>query len=369
MKYYIIAGERSGDLHGSNLMKALAIKDTGAEFRYYGGDYMAAAGGKLVKHYHDIAIMGLVEVLKNLRKIKKYLNECKTDIVSYRPDVLILIDFAGFNMRIAKFAHKKNFRVFYYISPKVWAWNTSRAWKIKKYTDRMFVILPFEKEFYKKFNWEVDYIGNPVVDAVKNYQLDENFHPQLDTNKPIIAILPGSRKQEVELMLPVMKDVMTAFQGYQFLVAGVSSLSEDIYDIWEEKPENVFLYTDKTYEILSISTVAIVTSGTATLETALWNVPQVVGYITSPISYAIGSRLVRIKYFSLVNLIAEKEVVKEYLQKKCTPEVLSQELRKLVEDDSYRATVFSGYEKVKNILGDDPVSIKAAELIIGYLSK
>ena len=365
MKYYIIAGERSGDLHGSNLMKALAAKDAGAEFRFYGGDYMAAAGGKLVKHYHDIAIMGLVEVLKNLRKIKKYINECKTDIVSYRPDVLILIDFAGFNMRIAKFAKSKGLKVFYYITPKVWAWNTSRAWKIKRTVDHMFVILPFEKEFYKKFDWDVDYVGNPVVDAVKTYSLDQSFIDKLKIDdRPVISVLPGSRKQEVERMLPVMNEVMKHFTQYRFMVAGVSTLPPALYQL----PPNAELHIDKTYEILSISRAAIVTSGTATLETALWNIPQVVGYITGPLTYAIGSRLVSVKYFSLVNLIADRSIVTELLQSRCTSEAIIKELEQLVNDSPKRAEVLGGYREISATLGDSSVSEKTADLMINYIN-
>ncbi len=368
MKYYLIAGERSGDLHGSNLIKALAEKDPNADFRFYGGDYMEAAGGELVKHYHDIAIMGLVEVLKNARKIKKYIRECKTDIVRYQPDAVILIDFAGFNMRIAKFAYEKKIKVFYYISPKVWAWNTSRAWKIKKYVDRMFVILPFEKAFYKKYDWDVDYIGNPVVDAVAGYMINESFGIQHKKNNvPIVAILPGSRMQEVNEMLPVMLEVIKKFPQYQFLVAGVSSLPEKIYE--NIYPDNVTVHIDKTYEILSVAKAAIITSGTATLETALWNVPQVVGYKTSWLTYAIGSRLVSIDYFSLVNLIANKNVVTELLQKKCNADTLSEEIRLLVEDEEKRNSIFEGYREVRKVLGKENVSDKAAGLMIYYLKE
>ena len=327
---------------------------------------MATAGGKLVKHYRDIAIMGLVEVLKNARKIKRYISECKTDIIRFHPDVVILIDFAGFNMRIAKFAHKNNFKVFYYISPKVWAWNTSRAWKIKKFVDRMFVILPFEKAFYKKYDWDVDYVGNPVVDAVAGYKINESFRKQYDTNDlPIIAILPGSRLQEVDKMLPVMLEVIKKFPGYQFLIAGVSSLPATVYE--NIYLENVTVHIDKTYEILSVAKAAIITSGTATLETALWDVPQVVGYKTSWLTYAIGSRLVSIKYFSLVNLIANKNVVKELLQDKCNVESLSQEIRILVEDEKRRSSIFEGYKEVRKILGDENVSKKTAVLMNDYL--
>jgi len=368
MKYYLIAGERSGDLHGSNLIKALAQHDDSAQFRAWGGDYMMAAGADLVVHYRDIALMGLLEVLKNLRILRNYLKQCRTDILNYRPDVVILIDFAGFNLKIAAFAKSKGFRVFYYISPKVWAWNTSRAWKIKKYVDRMFVILPFEKAFYKNFDWDVDYVGNPVADAVAGYRIDESFRRQYEKpDKPMIAILPGSRKQEVASMLPVMQDVTARFPEYQFLIAGVSSLPAEVYK--NSFRDNVTIHIDKTYEILSVAKAAIVTSGTATLETALWNVPQVVGYKTGRLTYAIGSRLVRITYFSLVNLIAGENVVTELLQDKCNVDTLSDEIKLLTENEGWRNRVLKGYQKVRNILGSDNASDKAARLMIGYLNE
>jgi lipid-A-disaccharide synthase len=364
MKYFLIAGERSGDMHGANLIKSLKKKDPEGEFVCWGGDYMASAGAKLLKHYDEIAIMGLVEVLMNFRTIQRLLKKCKEEIVEYNPDTLILIDFGGFNMRIARFAHNKGLRVFYYITPKVWAWNTSRAWKIKRNVDRMFVILPFEKDFYKKFDWDVDYVGNPVVDAVKNASLDQSFIAQLTRDsREIVAVLPGSRLQEIQRMLPVMKEVFSRFPDKRFVVAGVGSLPTEAYDL----PEQVELYIDRTYEILSQSKAAIVTSGTATLETALWNVPQVVGYITSPITYAIGSRLVSIDFFSLVNLIADHEVVQEFLQEKCTPDVLSAELQKLLDDTDRRKTVFEGYKQVRDILGEASVSDKTASLMIDYI--
>ena len=368
MKYYLIAVERSGDLHGSNLIKALAQHDDSAQFRVWGGDYMKAAGADLVVHYRNIALMGLLEVLKNLRILTNYLKQCKSDILNYRPDVVILIDFAGFNLKIAAYAKTKGIRVFYYISPKVWAWNTSRAWKMKKYVDRMFVILPFEKAFYKKFDWDVDYVGNPVADAVAGYRIDENFRRQYENyDIPLVAVLPGSRRQEVAKMLPVMLEVIARFPDYQFLIAGVSSLPAEVYkNIY---PDNATVHIDKTYEILSVAKAAIVTSGTATLETALWNVPQVVGYKTSRLTYAIGLRLVRIKYFSLVNLIADENVVTELLQDKCNVETLSREIRFLTEDEGRRSRVFEGYQKVRKILGNETASDKTARLMIAYLNE
>lgn len=365
MKYYLIAGERSGDLHGSNLIRALKEQDPDAEFRFWGGDYMAAQSDGLVKHYQDIAIMGLFEVLLNFRKLQRVFRACKQDIIEYQPDALILIDFGGFNLRIAKYAHRQGLKVFYYITPKVWAWNTSRAWKIKKYVDHMFVILPFEKTFYQKFDWDVDYVGNPVLDAVQNHEPDQQFIDSLhQDNRPVIAVLPGSRKQEVQRMLPVMTEVFEHFPNHRFIIAAVSSLPPSMYnDI-----ANAELYIDKTYDILSAAKAAIVTSGTATLETALWGVPQVVGYIAGSITYFIGSRLVDIKYFSLVNLITDQPVVRELLQHQCTSAEIIHELEQLLTDDSPRCQeVKAGYQQLRTILGEENASDNTARLIQKYL--
>lgn len=358
MKYYIIAGERSGDLHASNLMKALKTKDTQAEFRFWGGDYMKAVGGEMVVHYSKLAFMGFLEVLLNLFTISKFIKQCNTDISQYQPDVLILVDYGGFNLKIADFAKKAGFKVVYYISPKVWAWNQKRAYKIKARVDKMLCILPFEVEFYKKFDWEVEYVGNPVIEAVNAHVLNEHFMDEnkLEKGKEIIAVLPGSRKQELTKILPTIATVIEQFSDQQFVVAGVNNLPLEMYDPIA-KYDNVKLVFEKTYDLLSYAKVAIVCSGTATLETALFNTPQVVIYKTSPISYAIGSQVVKVKYMSLVNLIVNEEIVPELLQHECTTARITTELKDLLTNGI-------DYKSLTNILGDKVASIEAAESII-----
>jgi lipid-A-disaccharide synthase len=366
LKYYIIAGERSGDLHGANLIRALKKEDHGAQIRCWGGDYMVEAGGELVVHYKEVAFMGFLEVLKNLSVLLKFISFCKKDLKAYAPDVLILIDFAGFNMRIAKYAKENNIKVFYYISPKVWAWNQSRAHKIKKTVDKMFVILPFEKEFFKKYDYEVDYVGNPLLDSIREYH--ENIHFIEDNQlgaKPIIAVLPGSRQQEIKNIMPAMLQIMNDFPKYQFVVAGVKNVPETIYGI-DPKNEKVKLIFDQTYDLLKNAHVAIVTSGTATLETALFNVPQVVCYKTSKISYHIARYLIRVPYISLVNLIAEKELVKELIQDDLNPEKLSDELKQIIAGEN-RSKQIQGYQEIHFKLGKTKASENLARLIVKYL--
>ena len=326
MRYYLIAGERSGDLHASNLMKALLKDDQNSEFRYFGGDYMKAVGGELVVHYEQLAFMGFWEVLTNLRTISGYLKKCKEDILRWQPDKIILIDYAGFNLRIAKWAKKQGIEVVYYISPKIWAWNQSRAYKIKSTVDQMFVILPFEVEFYKKFDFDVTYVGNPVIQAINEHTVNENFKKehQLE-DKEIIAILPGSRKQEVKKVLPLVQEIFAKFPEYHFCLGAVGTLNSNLYDSVREI-SNVTIVVDETYDLLAHSTGAIVCSGTATLETAIWKVPQVVVYKTSQLSYIIAKALIKVDYISLVNLIAGKEVVKELIQREAVPEKISKEL-------------------------------------------
>jgi len=367
MKYFIIAGERSGDLHGSNLIKALKNKDTEAEIQCWGGDMMQEAGAKLLKHYQEISFMGFAEVLTNVTKIFNALKECKSNILAFKPDVVILIDFAGFNLRIAKFAKANNIKVFYYISPKVWAWNQSRANKIKALVDKMFVILPFEKEFYKKFEYEVDYVGNPLNDAVAAFTKNSDFISENRiSDKPIIAILPGSRKQEVLTMLHVMVSIIPSFPEYNFVIAAVSNLPKEYYEDFK-KNNRVEVVYDKTYDLLSVAAAAVVTSGTATLETALFEVPQVVVYKASPVTYAIAKALIKVKYISLVNLVAEKEVVKELIQDEFNAASLTNELRKILPGTSERESQKAGYGKIKEVLGKPGASDKAAGLMIGYL--
>jgi lipid-A-disaccharide synthase len=368
MRYYLIAGERSGDLHGSNLIKALKKHDVDATFRGFGGDYMKDAGMELSVHYSSMAFMGVLAVLANLRTISKRLEFCKNDIGSFRPDVVILIDYAGFNMRIAKFAKEKGLKVFYYISPKVWAWNVKRAWKLKASVDRMFCILPFEKEFFRGFDWEVDYVGNPVLDAVKNYQPNKQFqeaHSFLDGRK-IVALLPGSRKIELERMMPVIVEVVKRNPNYQFVVAAVATLPSYLYEPIRQLSNVEFVY-EKTYDLLSVASAAIVTSGTATLETGLFRVPQVVIYRAAAIEYFIGIRLVKVKFISLVNLIADREIIKEYLQHTMTVDNVDGELKRLLEDKPYREKMLTDYQEVYSILDKGSASDNAARLMVGYL--
>lgn len=369
MKYYLIAGERSGDLHASNLMKAIQSKDPEATFRFWGGDAMQQVGGTMVKHYRETAFMGIFTVIKNLRKIRGFMKACKQDISEYAPDVVILVDYAGFNLRIAKYAKQKGFPTFFYISPKVWAWNTKRAYKIKKIIDRMFVIFPFEKDFYKNFDYEVDYVGNPLLDAIANFTPNLNFRAKhhLDA-RPIVALLPGSRKQEVEKLLPLMLDSVKTLTGYQLVVAGVNNLPDHLYETAKNNPTVHIIY-ENTYDLLTEAEVAIVTSGTATLETGLFKVPQVVVYKTNPITYAIAKRLIKTQFISLVNLVASKEVVKELIQKECNPENVAAELQKLLVGGSKRAQVSEDYQYLQDLMGDTGASHRAGTLMVQYLQE
>jgi lipid-A-disaccharide synthase len=370
MKYFLIAGEKSGDLHGSNLIKSLQQKDVNAQFQFWGGDLMqsaAGANGKLIVHYRQLAVMGFWEVIANIFRIRRLLKECRQDVIAYRPEVLILIDFGGFNMRIARYANKANIKVFYYISPKIWAWNTSRARIIKKYVDRMFVILPFEKKFYKQFDMEVDYVGNPVVDSVTEFTINETtLVPNHAGHKPIIAILPGSRIQEIQHVKAVLKKLIAAFPEYQFMVAKVESVPQDLYSEFENV-ENVELVSEKPYHILSMAHAAIVTSGTATLETALLNVPQVVVYKANLISYLIGKAVIKVRFISLVNLIADKEIVKELIQRDLSASNLQEILPQLVNKGEKRTLILNGYSYVRQLLGSENASDKAANLMVEYL--
>lgn len=371
MKYYIIAGERSGDLHASNLMKAIQQDDSQAEFRFWGGDEMQKVGGTMVKHYREMAFMGFLEVVQNLRTILGFIKECKKDIQQYQPNAVILVDYAGFNMRIAKFIKKENLpiKVFFYISPKVWAWNTKRAYKVKANVDRLFVIFPFEVNFYKKFEYEVDYVGNPLLDAKKNFAPNPQF---LQTHhlegKRIIALLPGSRKQEVTKLLAEMLTIRSAFPAHQFVIAGVSNLPKEYYEAYQQM-SHVQVIFDETYDLLSHAEAAVVTSGTATLETALFEVPQVVVYKMSPVTYSIAIRVVKVDHFSLVNLVAEKEIVTELLQKEVNTRRLITELRAIIQGGKKRMAVMKGYQEIKEKLGNPGASEKTGRLIVKYLKK
>ncbi|MFT6036188.1 MAG: lipid-A-disaccharide synthase [Marivirga sp.] len=362
MKYYIIAGERSGDLHGGNLIKALKQQDADADIRCWGGEAMAEAGGSLVVHYKEMAFMGFLEVLANLPAIRRRLQFCKKDILSYQPDALILIDYAGFNMRIAKFAHQHGIKVHYYISPKVWAWNQKRALKIKRFVDHMYVILPFEKDFFQKFNYEVDYVGNPLLDAIRQFVPIKNFKDQFP-DKPIVAILPGSRKQEVLNMLNSLLRVIAAYPTYHFVIAGVSNLDQALYEEAAQH-SNCSLVFDQAYDLLHVATAALVTSGTATLETALFQVPQVVCYKTSRVSYWIGKQLIRVNYISLVNLIMDKEVVKELIQDEFTADNLKSELEAVLSAVTKRDAIGKDYQDLKTLMGDKNTSEETARLIV-----
>ncbi len=367
MKYYIIAGEASGDLHASNLMKALLEKDAHAQFRFWGGDLMQDVSNDLVKHYRDLAFMGFAEVLMNLRTILNNIKFCKQDILNYKPDILILVDYPGFNMRIAQFVKQKNIPVHYYISPQIWAWKESRIKKIKRDVDQMYVILPFEKDFYeKKHNYPVHFVGHPLLDAIADRdQIDiEKFKKDNGlNNKSIIALLPGSRKQEITKMLSVMLKMVDKFSDFQFVIAGAPSQDLEFYKKIIKNNE-VSIVENKTYDLLSISFAALVTSGTATLETALYKVPEVVCYKGNEISYQIGKRLVKnIKYISLVNLILDKEVVAELIQDDFNEKRLEDELYKIL-DHKKREKIFDNYYELEQKLGGKGASELTAELII-----
>jgi lipid-A-disaccharide synthase len=368
MRYYIIAGERSGDLHGGNLVKALRQQDANASLRGFGGEYMQQAGVDLTVHYKDLAFMGLVEVLTNLNKISNYIKKCKEDILEFKPDVIILIDYGGFNRRIAKFGRKEGIRVFYYIPPKVWAWYQSRALELKQNVDQLFVILPFEKPFFRKFDWEVDYVGNPVLDAVKAHIPDEQFLTRysFDSESPLVALLPGSRKQELKTIIPLMASVVKKFPTTQFAVAAVSNLDQSMYSELQTLPNVKFVFED-TYNLLLHVKAAIVTSGTATLETALFRVPQVVVYKTSFLTYQIVKRLIKVPYISLVNLIADKEVVKEMIQGDANTEKVSDEINLLLNNESYRNNMLQNYDEIIRILDIGSASENTAKLMVRYL--
>jgi len=366
MNYYIIAGEASGDLHASNLMKELKVLDDSAHFRCWGGDLMKMQGAHLVKHYRELAFMGFTEVVMNLKTILNNIDFCKKDILEHKPDVLILVDYPGFNLRIAEFAKQNNFKVFYYISPQVWAWKQSRVHKIKKIVDKMFVILPFEKEFYQRFNYDVDFVGHPLIDAVASYQ-NISCKLNVDTDKPIIALLPGSRKQEIKTMLPLMLSMVGRYKDYCFVIAGAPSQNKEFYQEFINGTD-VELVFNQTYQLLQRARVALVTSGTATLETALFGVPEVVCYKGGAISYAIARQLVKVDYISLVNLIMGKEIVKELIQNQLNEINLKTELDKLLQPDT-RNFMISNYAELKLKLGGAGASKKAAGLMMEYLKK
>jgi len=372
MKYYIIAGEASGDLHASNLMKNLKLKDAKAQFRIWGGDLMQAQGGDLVKHYRDLAFMGFTEVIANLPVILRNMSFCKKDILDYNPDVLILVDYPGFNLRIAKFAFAKNIRVFYYISPQVWAWKKSRVKKIKKFVERMYVILPFEKAFYEKYDVDVDFVGHPLLDVIENgkrmLSSPAEFREKHNLDKRlIIAVLPGSRKQEIAKMLPVMLAAAKKYSNYQFVVAGAPSITSEYYKEIAGEVDFKIIF-NATHDLLHNAYAGIITSGTATLETALLEVPQVVCYKGSNISFQIARRIVDIKYISLVNLIMDKLVVTELIQSDMNPKKIKVELEKLINIDQ-RKPILKDYKTLRQKLGGVGASVRAAELMFQRLNE
>lgn len=369
MKYYIIAGEASGDLHGSNLMKALYKEDNNAEIRFWGGNLMQEVGGTLVNHYRDLAFMGFAEVVMNLKTILNNIKFCKKDIETFNPDVIIFIDYPGFNMRIAKWAKEKGIKTHYYIAPQIWAWKENRIKAVKRDFDKLFVILPFEKEFFEvKHGFPVEFVGHPLIDAIhdrkKTDETQFRKENQLD-ERPIIALLPGSRKQEISKMLEVMLSVTDDFKEYQFVIAGAPSQEFEFYKQFL-KTKNIKFISNKTYDLLSIATAAMVTSGTATLETALFKVPEVVCYKGNWASYQIAKRIITLKYISLVNLIMDKEVVTELIQNDFNKKRLKEELAKLLKPKN-RTRILEDYDLLENKLGGIGASEKTAKLIISDL--
>lgn len=369
MKYYIIAGEASGDLHGSGLMKALYKEDPAAEIRFWGGDLMQQTGGTLVKHYRELAFMGFAEVLLNLKTILGNIKICKKDITDFNPDAIIFIDYPGFNMRIAKWAKEKGYKTHYYISPQIWAWKENRIRDIRRDVDKMYVILPFEKEFYeKKHQYQVDFVGHPLLDAIHNRtRVDEKIFRQQNSldNKPVIALLPGSRKQEISKMLSVMLSIVNDFPDYQFVIAGAPGQDYDFYEQFLTN-KNVHFISNQTYDLLDIATAALVTSGTATLETALFKVPEVVCYKGSWASYQIAKRIITLKYISLVNLIMDKPVVTELIQEHLNKKSLRREMAKILEP-AHRKKLLEEYDNLEEILGRSGAAEKTAKLISNSL--
>ena len=367
MKYYIISGEASGDLHGSNLIAAIKRKDPKAKFRAWGGDLMKKQGATLVKHYRDLAFMGFVEVLLHLRIILSNMSFCKKDILKFAPDALVLIDYPGFNIKIAKFAHKHNIKVYYYISPQVWAWKKRRVHTLKKVVDKMLVILPFEKDFYNEYNVDAQYVGHPLLDSIsktkQTSKLSFTRQNKLNGKKEIIALLPGSRKQEVSRMLKVMLKVVDQFPNYQFVVGCAPSLPLSYYKSIIGDA-NVRLVVNKTYQLLQVSSAAVVTSGTATLETALFYVPEVICYKGNPISYLIAKNLINVKYICLVNLIMDRPVVKELIQNDLTPDNIADELKLLLTNHKRQRQLLDDYEELRMILGNAGASKNAASIIV-----
>lgn len=378
MKYYIISGEASGDLHGSNLVREIINKDKDARIRAWGGLLMQEAGAEIVKDYRDLAFMGFTEVIRNLPTILKNIKFCKEDILHFRPDLIIFIDYPGFNLRIAEWARKSGFKTVYYISPQVWAWKESRVKNIRSHIDKMLVILPFEKAFFQKWNYETEYVGHPLVEVIDRFKksAESNTPPEIylvggksvQLSLPLIALLPGSRKQEILIKLPVMLEASLSFPDYQFVVAEAPGQDSAFYDEILKKYPHVGRVSNQTYSLLRHSCAACVTSGTATLETALFGVPEVICYKGSSISYQIAKRLIKVKYISLVNLIMDRPVVKELIQDEMNPKNIVTELRKLVYDENIRRKMLSDYSELHDLLSQGGnASEKAAGLIVDFV--
>ena len=376
MRYFLIAGEASGDLHGSNLIKGIRSVDPNAQIRCWGGDLMQEAGAELVRHYKEGAIMGFVEVIANLGKLARNLQDCKNDIINYNPDVVVLIDYPGFNFRIAQFAKERGLRVFYYIAPKVWAWKEKRVHRLKKYVDRLFIIFPFEIEYFKKWGIDAIYNGNPLLDSVDNHpsatETKEEFCKRADIlpDRTTVALLAGSRRGEIKYLLPRMIEVAKGCPSYQFLLACAPSVDLELYKgIIGKKCSNIKLLVGETYSILRHSDAAIINSGTASLEAALIGVPQVVCYGGNEISYQIARMVVKLKYISLANLIMDKGLFKELIQHSCTPDLISQELEQLLHNREYRARMMQDYADVRTVLGGAGASAKVARAMTEELKK
>ncbi len=376
MRYYLVAGEASGDLHGSNLMKQLKVADPDAEFRFFGGDLMQNVGGTLVKHYRDTAFIGIVNVLLNLRTIKKNMALCKSDLLEFKPDVVILIDYPGFNLRIAEFAKQNNIKVFYYISPKIWAWKTYRVKKIKENVDEMFTIFPFETEFYSRYNFKVHYVGNPLMDSISAYRkiaqsrtgfFEEN---QLD-ERPVVALLAGSRIQEIKRTLPLMIKIAKLFPDFQFIVAGMKTIGDELYKTYLEGSGLQMIY-DQTYDLLNNAHVALVASGTAALETALFKVPQTVIYKVEGgwlVDVIMRNFVIKTVGVALPNIIMNNEFVVEFIQRKMTLKNVRTEMNKLLMDNNYRSKMLDNYNQLEKLMGEPGCSERAAKKMIALLKE
>lgn len=366
LKWYIIAGEASGDLHAANLMKSIKEQHPASEFRCWGGDRMQSEGGEIVKHYRDLAFMGFAEVLANLGTILSNIKFCKNDLIEYMPDALVLVDYPGFNLRIAEFAHNKGLKVFYYISPQVWAWNPKRVHKIKKNVDRLFAILPFEKQWFAQYDFDIDFVGHPLLDEIGDRSESSKFFREKRglSDKEILAIVPGSRKQEISKILPLMLEAAAHFPDYQVVIAGAPSMDPSFYATFLGKDHRLFF--GATYGLFASAKMGLVTSGTATLEAALHGMPEVVCYRGGRISYQIAKQLVKIKYISLVNLIMDREVVKELIQNELTVDNMVIELKKLCEPEHMHA-LKTAYNELEQKLGGSGASDKTARLMLQSL--